>query len=151
MIYESIDTVRGKKYETPKDFSICNFVNVNLDGYKDFIEHPITFLLKRLKNESKNRINFYFKIYSTDPAILNASDFWELKFGKQGNETENRNREVIKSLERDKARISQQDLRNKNEELHALGSLIIAPYNYFWKSSSPFTFLFKSYPPTPPC
>ena len=48
------------------------------------------YILKELKNRPKNRINSYFRIYSSDPAILKASDFRELKSEIQGNETVNR-------------------------------------------------------------
>ena len=40
------------------------------------------YILKELTNRPKNGINSYFRMYSSDPAILKASD--------QGNETGNR-------------------------------------------------------------
>ena len=29
LIYEAIETVRGKKHKIPNEFSICNYLNVN--------------------------------------------------------------------------------------------------------------------------
>ena len=77
LIYEEIETIKGKKHKIPNEFSICNWLNVNTDKHKDFIECPIRWLLEngKLKNKPKNGVNSYFKIYSTDPAILNDSDF----------------------------------------------------------------------------
>ena len=77
LIYEAIETIRGKKHKTSNEFSICNYLNVNTDKDKDFIECRIRYLLEngKLKNKPKNGVNSYFKIYSTDPAILNDSDF----------------------------------------------------------------------------
>ena len=31
--------------------------------------------MEKLKNKPKNRVNSYFKIYSTDPVVLNDSNF----------------------------------------------------------------------------
>ena len=77
LIYEAIETIRGKKHKIPNEFSICNYLNVNTDKDKDFIEYRIRYLLEngKLKNKPNNGVNSYFKIYSTDPAILNDSDF----------------------------------------------------------------------------
>ena len=77
LIHEAIETIRGKKDKIPNKFSICNYLNVNTDKDKDFIECCIRYLLEngKLKNKPKNGVNSYFKIYSTDPAILNDSDF----------------------------------------------------------------------------
>ena len=57
--------------------SICNYLNVNTDKDKDFIEYRIRYLLEhgKIKNKPNNGVNSYFKIYSTDPALLNDSDF----------------------------------------------------------------------------
>ena len=46
------------------------------DKDKDFIECRIRYLLEneKLKNNPKNGVNSYFKIYSTDPAIFNDFD-----------------------------------------------------------------------------
>ena len=38
LIYEGIETIRGKKYKIPDEISICNYLNVNTDKDKDFIE-----------------------------------------------------------------------------------------------------------------
>ena len=77
LIYEAIETIRGKKYKIPNEFSISNYWNVNTDKDKDYIEYRIRYLLEnwKLKNKPKNGVNFYFKIYPTDPAILNDSNF----------------------------------------------------------------------------
>ena len=77
LIYEAIETIRGKKHKTANEFSICNYLNVNADKDKDFIKFRVRYLLEngKLKNKPKNGVNSYFKIYSTDPAILNDSDF----------------------------------------------------------------------------
>ena len=54
-----------------------NDLNENTDNDKEFIEYRIRYLLEngKLKNKPNNGVNSYFKIYSTDPAILNDSDF----------------------------------------------------------------------------
>ena len=77
LIHDAIETIRGKKHKIPDEFSICNYLNVNTDKDKDFIECRIRYLLEngKLKNKPKNGVNSYFKIYSTDPAIFNDSDF----------------------------------------------------------------------------
>ena len=77
LIYEAIETIIGKKHKIPNEFSICNYLNVNTDKDKDFIEYHIRYLLEngKLKNQPKNGVKSYFKIYSTDPAILNDSNF----------------------------------------------------------------------------
>ena len=76
-IYETIEIIRGKKHKISNEFSICNYLNVNTDKDKDFTEYRIRYLLEngKLKNKQKNGANSYFKSYSTDPAILNKSDF----------------------------------------------------------------------------
>ena len=77
LIYEAIETIRSKNHKTPNEFSIYNYLNGNTDKDKDFIEYRIRYLLEngKLKNNPKNGVNAYFKIYSTDHAILNDSDF----------------------------------------------------------------------------
>ena len=64
-------------HKIPNEFSICNYLYINADKDNDFIECRIRYLLEngKLKNKPKNGFNSYFKIYSTDPAILNGSDF----------------------------------------------------------------------------
>ena len=52
LIYEAIETIRGKKYKIPNEFSICNYLNVNTD-----------------------KIRISLNTVSTDSAILNDSDF----------------------------------------------------------------------------
>ena len=76
-IYETIEIIRGKKHKISNEFSICNYLNVNTDKDKDFTEYRIRYLLEngKLKNKPKNGVNSYFKSYSTDPTILNKSDF----------------------------------------------------------------------------
>ena len=73
LIYEAIETILGKKDKIPNEFSTCNHLNVNTDKDADFIECRIRYLLEngKLKNKPKNVVNSFFKIYSTDPAILN--------------------------------------------------------------------------------
>ena len=43
---------------------------------KGFLKGRIRYLLenRKLKNKSENVVNSYFKIFSTDPAIINDSD-----------------------------------------------------------------------------
>ena len=54
------------------EFFICNYLNVNTDKDKDFLEYHIRHLEDgKSKNKRKNRVNSYFKIYSTDSAISN--------------------------------------------------------------------------------
>ena len=69
--------IEVKSTKILNEFSICNYLNVNTDKDKDFIEDCIWYLLEntKLKNKPKNGISSYFKIYLTDPAILNDSDF----------------------------------------------------------------------------
>ena len=38
LIYEAIETIRGKKYKIPNDISLCNYLNVSTDKDKDSIE-----------------------------------------------------------------------------------------------------------------
>ena len=77
LIYEATEIIRGKKHKILNEFSIYKYLNVNIDKDKDFIEYRIRYLLEngKLKNKPNNGVNSYFKIYSTDPAILNDSDF----------------------------------------------------------------------------
>ena len=77
LICEAIETIRGKKHKILNEFSICNYLIVNTDKDKDFIEYRFRYLLEngKLKNKPKNGVNSYFKIYSIDRAILNDSDF----------------------------------------------------------------------------
>ena len=55
LIYETIETIRGKKHKISNELSICNQINVNTDKDKDFIEYLIRYPLenKKLKNKSK--------------------------------------------------------------------------------------------------
>ena len=46
LIYEVIEAIRGKKHKTANEFSICNYLNVNADKDKDFIECRIRCLLE---------------------------------------------------------------------------------------------------------
>ena len=79
---------RGKKHKIPNEFCICNYLNVNADKDKDFIKCGIRYLLEngKLKHKPKNGGNSYFKIYSTDPAILNDSDFSDKSNENIGND-----------------------------------------------------------------
>ena len=74
LIYETIETIRVKKHTIPNEFSICNYLNTNIDKEKDFIKYRIKYLLQKQKLKNKLK-NSYFKIYSTEPAILNDSNF----------------------------------------------------------------------------
>ena len=76
LIYGANETIRGKKQKIPNEFFICSYLNVNTDKGKDFTECRIRYLVENGKlNKPKNGVNSYFKIYSTDPAILKDSDF----------------------------------------------------------------------------
>ena len=88
LINETIEKTRAKKHKIPNEFSICNYLNANIDKNKDFIQYRIRYLLQKqkLKNKPKNRVNSYFKIYSTDPAILNDSNFSNKSNGKIRND-----------------------------------------------------------------
>ena len=88
LINETIEKTRVKKHKIPNEFSICNYLNANIDKNKDFIQYRIRYLLQKqkLKNKPKNRVNSYFKIYSTDPAILNDSNFSNKSNDKIGND-----------------------------------------------------------------
>ena len=100
-IYEAIETIRGKKHKIPNEFSICNYLNVNTDKDKDFIEYRIRYLQEngKLKNKPKNGVNSYFKIYSTDPAILNDSDFSNKSNENIGNDlTGTQSKDLIEAL-----------------------------------------------------
>ena len=46
LIYEEIETIKGKKHRIPNEFSICNYLNVNTDKDEDFIEYRIKYLLE---------------------------------------------------------------------------------------------------------
>ena len=61
----------------PNEFSICDYLNANTDRDNNFIKNRMRYLLENGKSEKqvKNKINTYFKIYSTDPAILNDYGF----------------------------------------------------------------------------
>ena len=89
LIYEAIETIRGKKHKIPNEFSICNYLNVNTDKGKDSIECRIRYLLEngKIKNKPINGVNSYFKIYSTDPAVLNDSDFYNKSNENIGNDS----------------------------------------------------------------
>ena len=65
LVYEAIQTIRGKKHKIPNEFSICNYLNLYTDKDKDFIKCRIRYLLEngRLKNKPNNEVNSYFKIY----------------------------------------------------------------------------------------
>ena len=77
LIYEAIETIRGKKHKIPNELSICNYLNVNTDKDEDFIECRVRYLLEngKSKNKPKDGVNSCFKVYSTCPAILKDSDF----------------------------------------------------------------------------
>ena len=102
LIYEAIETVRSKKHKTPNEFSVCNYLNVNADKDKDFTECRIRYLLEngKLKNKPKNGVNSYFKIYSTDPAIFNDSDFSNKSNENNGNDSTDTqsNEDLIEAL-----------------------------------------------------
>ena len=49
LIYEVIETVRGKKHKIPNEFSICTYLNINRDKDKDFIECCIKYVLENGK------------------------------------------------------------------------------------------------------
>ena len=75
--YQALDTIRSKKHKMPNEFSICDYLNANTDRDNDFIKNRIRYLLEnwQSKKQVKNKINTYFKIYSTDRAILNDYGF----------------------------------------------------------------------------
>ena len=56
LIYEAIETIRGKKHQIWNKFSICNYLNVKTDKGKGFIEYRIRSLLEtgELKNKPNN-------------------------------------------------------------------------------------------------
>ena len=58
LIYEAIETIRGKNHKIPNEFSICSYLNINTDNDKDFIEYCIRYLLEngKLKNRPKNEV-----------------------------------------------------------------------------------------------
>ena len=58
LIYEAIETIRGKKHKIPNEFSICSYLNVNSDKVKDFIEYGIRYLLEngKLKSNLKTEL-----------------------------------------------------------------------------------------------
>ena len=43
LIYEAIETIRAKEHKIPNEFSICNYLKVNIDKDKDFIEYSIRY------------------------------------------------------------------------------------------------------------
>ena len=49
LIYEAIETIRGKNHKIPDEFSNCNYLNVNIDKDKDFTEYLIRYLLENAK------------------------------------------------------------------------------------------------------
>ena len=49
LIYEVIETIRGKQHKIPNKISIRNYLNVNTDKGKDFIQYRIRYLLKNGK------------------------------------------------------------------------------------------------------
>ena len=53
LIYEAIETTRGKKHKIPNEFSICNYLNVNTDKDKDFIKYRIRYLPENGKLKKK--------------------------------------------------------------------------------------------------
>ena len=67
LVHEAIETIRGKKHKNVNEFSICNYLNINTDKDKDFIDYRIRYLLEngKLKNKPKKGVDSYFKIYST--------------------------------------------------------------------------------------
>ena len=58
LIYEAIETIRGKNHKSPNEFSTCSYLNVNTDNDKDFIEYCIRYLLKngKLNNKPENGV-----------------------------------------------------------------------------------------------
>ena len=54
LIYEAIETIRGKNHKTPNEFSIYNYLNGNADKDKDFIEYRIRYLLENGKLKKKS-------------------------------------------------------------------------------------------------
>ena len=102
LIYEAIETIRDKKHKIPNRFSICSYLNVNAYKDKHFIECCIRYLLEngKLKNKPKNGVNSCFKIYSTDPAILDDSDFSNKSNENIGNDLTGTqsNKDLIKAL-----------------------------------------------------
>ena len=102
LIYQAIETIRGKKYKIRNKFSICNYLNIKTDKGKGFIEYRIRSLLEtwELKNKPNNWAKSYFKIYSTDFEILNDSDFSNKSNENIGNELTGTkpNKDLIKVL-----------------------------------------------------
>ena len=49
LIYQAIDTIRGKKHKIPNELSIGNYLNLNTDKDKDFTEYRIRYLLENRK------------------------------------------------------------------------------------------------------
>ena len=78
LIYDAIDTIRGKKHKIPDEISICSFLNTNTEKDNNIITKRIQFLLEtsKLRNKpTKNGGNSYFRIYAKDPEALNLSNF----------------------------------------------------------------------------
>ena len=53
LIYEAIETIRGKKHKILNEFSMSNYLNVNTDKDKDFTEYRIRYLLEKGKSKNK--------------------------------------------------------------------------------------------------
>ena len=55
LIYETIETRRGKKHKISNEYSMYNYLNINTDKDKDFIEYRIRYLLeiKKLKKQAE--------------------------------------------------------------------------------------------------
>ena len=126
LIYEAIETIRGKKHKILNEFSISNYLNVNTDKDKDFTEYRIRYLLE--KGKSKNQ-DFSNKSAKSNDNIGNditgtksnedliealksklLDEFMpyiqifikeELKFSKQEIDLVNSNTEIIKSLKKE--------------------------------------------------
>ena len=88
LIYKAMKTLRSKKHKIPNEFSICSYLNVNIDKGKDFIEYRIRYLTenRKLKSKPNSGVNSYFKTYSIDPAVLNDPDFSNKSNENIGNE-----------------------------------------------------------------
>ena len=49
LIYKVTETIRGKQHKIPNKFFVRNYLNVNPDKSKDFIQYRIRYLLKNGK------------------------------------------------------------------------------------------------------
>ena len=65
LIYEAIETIRGKKHKIPNELSICNYLNVNTDKDEDFIECRVRYLLKNGKSKNKPKTELTPALKST--------------------------------------------------------------------------------------